>query len=138
MLWILWTTIIKSKVFTNVQKKGRERLLKSYPNITFTTSDRVSSAPRFPTVFIKKMQGAAKGYTLEDSAVNAIQSVFQIEVTTNTNQDDAEKVADVIADIMISMGYNMIGEPFPDNTSDVYRNISRWQRLIGYNDILNF
>lgn len=138
MLWILWTTIIKSKVFTNVQKKGRERLLKSYPNITFTTSDRVSSAPRFPTVFVKKMQGAAKGQTTEMKSVEATISTFQIEVTTNTNQDDAEKVADVVEDIMVSLGYDPIGEPFPDNTQDVYRNISRYQRVIGEDDILNF
>lgn len=138
MLWILWTSIIKSKVFTNVQRKGRERLLKTYPGITFTTSSKVSTKPKFPTVFIRKMQGTARGQTLEDSKVNAILSVFQVEVTTNTNQEDAEKVADVIADIMISMGYDMIGEPFPDDSTDVYRNISRWQRVIGYNDILDF
>lgn len=134
----MWTTIIKSKVFTNVQKKGRERLLKTYPSITFTTSSKVSTKPKFPTVFIRKMQGTSRGQTLEDSEANAILSVFQIEVTTNTNQDDAEEVADVIADIMISMGYDMVGEPFPEDSAYVYRNISRWQRLIGYNDILNF
>lgn len=134
----MWTSIIKPKVFTNVQKKGKEKLLKKFPNINFTTSDKSAAKPKFPTVYIKQMQGSARGQTLEDTQPNAILSTFQIEITTNTTQTDAENVADVIAGIMISMGYSMIGEPFPDNSSDTYRNVSRWQRLIGHDDILNF
>lgn len=134
----MWTKIIPPKVFTNVQKIGKEKLLKKYPNINFTTSDRAPTKPKFPTVYIKKMQGSARGGTLEDAKVNAVLSVFQIEVTTNTSQNDAETVADAVADIMTDMGYGMIGEPFPDNTADIYRNVSRYQRLIGYGDILNF
>ncbi len=121
-----------------MQKKGKEKLLKKFPNINFTTSDKSTAKPKFPTVYIKQMQGSAQGQTLEDTQPNAILSTFQIEITTNTTQTDAENVADVIAGIMISMGYSMIGEPFPDNSSDIYRNVSRWQRLIGYNDILKF
>lgn len=134
----MWIKIIPSKVFTRIQMAGREKLLKRYPNINFTTNDRASSKPKFPTVYVKKMQGSARGRTLEDTKVNGILAIYQIEVTTNTNQNDAENVADVVADTMISMGFDMVGEPFPDNTADVYRNISRWQRIIGYNDKLNF
>lgn len=134
----MWTTIIKPKVFTYVQNIGKERLIKKFPDITFTTSDRTPIKPKFPTVYIKQMQGAARYGTLEDAKVNSVLSTFQIEVTTNTSQNDAEKVADVVADIMTDIGYSMIGEPFPDNTADIYRNVSRFQRLIGASDLLNF
>lgn len=126
------------KVFTHLQMVGREKLSKRYPNINFTTSDRAATKPKFPTVYVKKLQGSARGRTLEDTKVNGILTTFQIEVTTNTNQSDAENAANVVADIMIDMGFDMMGEPLPDNSADVYRNVSRWQRLIGYNDILNF
>lgn len=134
----MWTKIITPKVFTHVQAKGREKLQKKYPNINFTTSDKASTKPKFPTVYIKKMQGKPIGRTLEDTKVNGIEAVFQIEVTTNANQNDADNVADVIADIMIDMGFDMVGEPFPDSSTDVYRNISRWRRPIGYDNKLNF
>lgn len=134
----MWTSIIKPKVFTNVQKKGKEKLLKKFPNINFTTSDKSTAKPKFPTVYIKQMQGSAKGKDLEASAINATLSIFQIEVTTNTTQNDADIVADIIENIMVSMLYEPIGEPFADSNSDVYRNIARYQRIIGYNDILNF
>lgn len=134
----MWATLIKSKVFTNIQRKGREKLQKKYPNINFTTSGRTATKPKFPNVYVQKMQGKAIGKTLEDAKVNGVISSFQIDVTTNTNQNDADNVADVIADIMIDMGYDMIGDPFPDDSEDVYRNTSRWQMTIGYNDKLNF
>lgn len=134
----MWTRIIPSKVFTHVQAEGREKLQKKYPNINFTTSDKVSTKAKFPTVYIQKLQGKPVGRTLEDTKVNGITATFQIDVTTNTNQTDADNVADAIADIMISINFDMIGEPFPDDSTDVYRNVSRWQRTIGYNDKLNF
>lgn len=121
-----------------MQAEGREKLQKKYPNINFTTSDKVSTKAKFPTVYIQKLQGKPVGRTLEDTKVNGITATFQIDVTTNTNQTDADNVADAIADIMISINFDMIGEPFPDDSTDVYRNVSRWQRTIGYNDKLNF
>lgn len=113
------------KVFTHLQMVGREKLSKRYPNINFTTSDRAATKPKFPTVYVKKLQGSARGRTLEDTKVNGILTTFQIEVTTNTNQSDAENAANVVADIMIDMGFDMMGEPLPDNSADVYRNVSR-------------
>lgn len=121
-----------------MQAEGRKKLQKKYPNINFTTSDKASTKAKFPTVYIKKLQGKPVGRTLEDTKVNGITAAFQIDVTTNTNQSDADNAADVIADIMIGMDFDMVGEPVPDNSTDTYRNISRWQRTIGYNDKLNF
>ena len=141
----MWTKIIPSKVFTRLKNEGKKRIENTYDSYekkfkspNFTDTDRSTSTTKFPTIYLKKMQGKAIGRTLEDTKVNGITSTFQIEVTTNTKQNDSEIIADVLADLMIEMGYEMIGDPVPDNTGDVYRNISRWQRTIGYNDKLNF
>lgn len=154
----MWIRYIPTKVFNALQRKGREKLKNTYdytgrskfPPVNFTTvnknkanltaeeQEKEKAKRKFPTVYLQKLQGQPKGRTLEDTKVNAILSSFQIEVVTNTNQTDAEIIADVLADIMIDMGFDMAGEPFPDNDYETYRNISRWQRLIGYNDKLNF
>lgn len=154
----MWIRYIPTKVFNALQRKGREKLKNTYdytgrnkfPTVNFTTvnknkanltkeeQEKEDAKRKFPTVYLKKLQGQPRGRTLEDTKVNAILSSFQIEVVTNTNQTDAEIIADVLADIMIDMGFDMVGEPFPDNDYDTYRNVSRWQRLIGYNDKLNF
>lgn len=142
----MWIKIIQSKVFASAQSKGRERLKKTYDytskkkfdSVNFTTSSKTLTNPKFPTVYLKKLQGQPRGRTLEDTKVNAILTTFQIEVYTNTNDTDAGIIADAMADIMIEMGFDMIGEPYADNSENVYRNVSRWQRLIGFGDKLNF
>lgn len=154
----MWIKYIPTKVFNALQRKGREKLKNTYdytgrskfPTVNFTSvnknkanltkeeQEKEDAKRKFPTVYLQKLQGQPRGRTLEDTKVNAILSSFQVEVVANTNQTDAEIIADVLADIMIDMGFDMVGEPVPDNDFDTYRNISRWQRLIGYNDILNF
>ena len=142
---VLWTSLISTRAFTNIRRKGEARLKqkmdsngRKFEKVNFTSSNTSNAPPVFPTVYVRKLQGKPIGYTLEDRKINGIMSVIQIEAITNTNQRDAEIIADVIGDILIEMGYEMLGDSFPDNLSDVYRNVSRWQRLIGASDILNF
>lgn len=133
----MWTTSISSKVFTIIKAKATTKLNTKYPDINFTTSSSVSSEPKFPTVYIKQMQGAERGQDLEGTEVNAVLSSFQIEVVTNTNDTDAREVASVVADIMKSLRYQMIGEPYADNTSsDTHRNVARYQRIVAFGDTL--
>lgn len=129
---------MENKIYNNIKVQGTAKLKKKYPNITFTDSDRSSTTPKFPTVYIKKMQGASKGRSLQGNSLNAATFPYQIEVTTNTTQDDAEEVADVIADIMVSMGFDAVGTPFPDNSGDAFRVVARYERIIGAKELLNF
>lgn len=132
----MWTSDIQSSVFTRIKAEGNKRLKSKYPNIYFTTSSKALSGPKFPAVYVKRMQGAERGQDLDGTSVNAVLSTFQIEVTTNTNDTEAQEVADVILEVMKSMRYQVLGEPFPDNDNDTYRNVARYQRIVGYNDIL--
>ena len=132
----MWTSKIQSKVFTRIKTEGTKKLKKCYPDICFTTSSKKSSNPKFPTVYLKRMQGAEKGQTLDGTTVNALISTFQVEVVDNVSDDRAQEVADVIYGVMKTMGYQVLGEPVADNTNDEYRNVARYQRLIGANDII--
>lgn len=133
----MWTSkILPSKVFTRIKSEGTKELKKSYPNIFFTTSSKAQTDPKFPTVYVKRMPGAERGQTLDGTTVNAILSTFQIEVIDNESDTRAQEVADVVYGIMKSMRYQMLGEPIADNTDDAYRNVARYQRIVGYNDVL--
>lgn len=132
----MWTSDIANSVFTRVKTEGTKQLQTKYPSIYFTTKSKVATTPKFPTVYIKRLQGAERGQDLNGTSVNAILSTFQVEVTTNTNDTDAQEVADVVCGIMKSMRYQMLGEPFSDNVGDTYRNVARYQRIVGYSDTL--
>lgn len=133
----MWTKYIKSIVFTRIKTEGTAKLQKQFPNIYFTTSDKVSTTAKFPTVYLKKLQGAERGRTLDGTTVNGVLAGFQIDVIDNKSDNNAENVSDVIGDIMKSMGFEMVGDPFPNSQStDEYRFTARYQRLIGASDTL--
>lgn len=133
----MWTSDIQSIVFSRIKREGTKKLKTKYPNIFFTTSSTAETNPQFPTVYIKRLQGAERGQTIDGTTVNGIVSSFQIEVTDNQSDNRAQEVADVICLIMKSMRYQMLGEPFSDNTQKgVHRNVSRYQRIVGFNDVL--
>lgn len=133
----MWTKNIFTSVYSRVSANGRIRLREKYPKIAFTNSTPRTSISSFPTVIMTKLQGSETSKDIEASFVNGIYSNIQIEVVTNTNQEDADDVADVCLDLMKSLHYEMVGEPFPDSTqANEYRNISRYRRIVDYGDVL--
>lgn len=131
----MWTKIIQPKVFTAIKTKVSEKIQTKYPNIYFTTSDKTLTNPRFPTVYLKKLQGQEQGETTEKD-LNAIVSSFQVEVTDNTNEANCIEIADLVMDVMNDMGYSVLGDSVQDNTDSVYRNIARYQRTIAKEDVI--
>lgn len=87
----MWTSDIQSSVFTRIKAEGTKKLKTKYPNINFTTSSKKSSNPKFPSVYVKRMQGKEEGQTLDGQTVNAVTSTFQIEVTDNTSDTVAQQ-----------------------------------------------
>lgn len=132
----MWTSDITSIVFTRIKVEATRELKSKYPDINFTTSDKVRTEPTFPNVFVKRLQGSERGQTLDGETVNATLSSFQIEVADNVSDSRSQEVADTIYAIMKKMRFEAIGEPFQDNIDDVHRNVARYRRVIGYNDTL--
>ena len=133
----MWMKYIKSIVFTRIKNEGTAKLKATFPDIYFTTSDKVSTNPKFPTVHLRKLQGQEKGRTLDGIEINGVLSSFQIDVIDNKSDNNAENVSYVIADIMKGMRFEMVGDPFPNSKgTNEYRFTSRWQRVIADGDII--
>lgn len=133
----MWTKDVFTSVYSRITANGKIRLKSKYPKITFTNSTPKSKITSFPTVIITKLQGSETSKDIEGSFVNGIVSNIQIEVITNTNQQDADDVADTCLDLMKSLRYEMVGEPYSNSTQDnEYRNISRYRRNVDYGDII--
>ena len=132
----MWFSRITTTVFTRIKAIVNKKLASTYPDINFTTSDKTMTDPKFPTVYLKRMQGAERGQDLEGSSVNAMLVTFQVEVTDNISDTRALEVADECCAVMKSMGFQLVGEPIPDNANGKFRNIARYQRIVGHNDTL--
>lgn len=132
----MWTGEIASIVFTKVKVGAEKELKTKYPDISFTTSDRVQRDPKFPSVYIKELGSPESGSDLEGNFVYSINSTFQIEVSDSISQERAKRVMDKIVYLMKKMKYKISVSPYPNNTEGVYRVIARFTRNVDWNDIL--
>lgn len=132
----MWFSKITTTVFTRIKALVNKKLLSTYPDLNFTTSDKSTTEPKFPTVYLKRLQGAERGQDLDGSGVNAMFVTFQVEVTDNVSDTRALEVADECCAVMKTMRFQLVGEPIPDNSNGIFRNIARYQRIVGYNDTL--
>ena len=130
----MWASGLADRAFTMLSYECK----KKYPKANFTTVGRSTTPSSFPNVYFKKLQGSAIGYTLENAQINAVILAVQIEVVDNASQQTAEDISWYITEIMASLGFQMVGDPFPDDSEDVYRYVTRYQRIIGASEKLNF
>jgi hypothetical protein len=132
----MWFSRITNIVLTRVKAIVGKKLNTKYPDIDFTTSASSSTTPKFPTVYIKRMQGAERGQDLDGSTVNAMLVTFQVEITDNISETRAQEVSDDVCAVMKSMRFQILGDPVTDSQGNIHRNIARYQRIVGYGDTL--
>lgn len=127
---------IESQIFSLIKAKFPDGVKKKYPDLNFTTSDKSSTKPKFPTAYIHLMEPTEAGETLEGTSLNAVNAAFQIDVSDNQSQARADEVAKEILKIMKSMRFSAKPLPFHNNVGDVYRTTARYRRIIGAGDII--
>lgn len=127
---------IQTRVFSRIKNKFPTKLKTKYPDISFTTSDRVADTAKFPTVYVHEMGGQEIADDLDGTTINAIRSTFQIEVYDNKSMNNAKEVMDSVVEIMKTMRYRVVTMPEFQTNSDVYRVVGRFRRVIASGDVL--
>ena len=134
-----WTDRISSVVFTRIKNEFSSSLKTKYKmtSSNFSTVGSSDTPAVFPFVYVQLLPSAETGQDLEGTSINATLSSFQIEVTDNGENDSvANEIAWFICGVMKSMRYQMVGEPITEETDSTFRVIARYQRIVGFNDIL--
>lgn len=125
-------TIVHSRIKAIVTSKLKTK----YPDISFTTSDKVKDKPKFPNVYTHMLGSQEKGSDLENNTINGALASFQIEVTDNESQTRAKVVMNEVVSVMKSMRFSVIAMPESQNTDTSYRCVARFRRVIGNLDVI--
>lgn len=131
-----WAYDLEKKIFSIVKSRTYENLKTKYPNVYITDIEKNTSKAVFPTVYIHELPGVEKASDLEGFSINAVQETFQIDVITNTSQNDANKVMAIVADEFKRLCFKVTAMPEFDGTGETYRSTMRARRIISANDIL--
>lgn len=130
-----WIFDLQDIIFDTIQNDVEDELLGKYPDLFFTTTDINEKDPSFPTVVVREVGGVERGMTLENDGINAILYTMQVDVYSNTREQDAKRVMKSVVECLKKLQFTIIAMPEFNNT-DVYRCTLRAQRMIGANDIL--
>ncbi len=127
---------IETTVFSRIKAILTSKLKTKYPDITFTTSDKVSSNPKFPNVYVHMLGSQEIGEDLENNTINGVLATFQIETTDNEKQTIAKDVMNEVVGVMKDMRFSVVLMPEFQNTDTAKRCVARFRRTIGNLDIL--
>lgn len=127
---------IESIVFSRIKAILTSKLKTKYPDLDFTTSDKVPKKPKFPNVYVHLISSPEIGIDLDNDSINGILPAFQIETTDNQNQNRAKDVMDEVVKVMKGMRFTVIATPEFKNTDSAYRSVARFRRAVGNQDIL--
>ena len=127
--------MVEESVFTKIKYNATELLKAKYPDISFTTDDKLRKTASFPAVYVHLLSSPERGQDLEGISINAGYFTFQIEVVDNRSQKRAKEVMETILFIMKKMRFE-INFPEVQNTNDYYRCVARCSRIIGSGDVL--
>ena len=127
---------IQSRVYSRLVNKCPSSLKTKYPDLTFTTSDRVPQNPKFPNVYVHERGSMELARDLQGTTINAIRASFQIEVTDNSNMTNATEIMNYVVGEMKVMRFEIVTMPEFENTPSVYRKVAVFRRVLGDGDTL--
>lgn len=127
---------IENIVYSRIQYSIPQKIKDKYPDLNFTTDNRELTSPKFPCVYVHLMPSVEVGQDLEGISINGGRFTFQIEVYDNQSQNRAKTIMSEIVGIMKKMCFELNAFPEFQNTTDIYRSVARFRRVIGAGDIL--
>lgn len=125
-----WFSQIQSKVFTQVQYM----LKKSYPTLTCTTKNEHETPATFPTLYLHELQPMEVGQDLTNTTVNGIRCTIEIQVWTNTTEEDCRKILNSAVIEMKRLKFNISAMPLVELKSKIAWGVIRATRIIGNSD----
>lgn len=127
---------IETQIFSLIKAKFSAKIKEKYKDLNFTTSDRSSTKPKFPTVYIHMIDSQEVGSDLEGTSIPGVNASFQIDVSDNQSNKRTDDVAKEVLRVMKGLKFKPFTMPMHNNNGDVYITTARYRRVIGDGDIL--
>lgn len=127
---------IETIVYSNIKAIVTSKFKTKYPEISFTTSDKLRNEPKFPNVYVHMLSSPEVGSDLSGDAINGIDATFQIETTDNQSYGRAKEIMNEIVGVVKKMRFSITVMPEMGNTDSAYRCVMRCKRIIGNLDTL--
>jgi hypothetical protein len=136
-----WVFNIESKIYTIVKTRLTNALKDVYPKLLITQQQRLNDDTQLPVIYIKMLDSPEIGADLDGSTVNAMLVTFETHITVSKDSglSGLRKISASVLENFKKLRFQMAtrGE-ITRETSDTYTTISRYNRVIGAEEEINF
>lgn len=136
-----WVFNIESKIYTVVKTRLTNALKDVYPKLLITQQQRLNDDTQLPVIYIKMLDSPEIGADLDGSTVNAMLVTFETHITVSKDSglSGLRKISASVLENFKKLRFQMAtrGE-ITRETSDTYTTISRYNRVIGAEEEINF
>lgn len=127
---------LETQIFSLIKAKFSAKIKEKYKDLNFTTSDKSSTKPKFPTVYIHMIDSQEVGSDLEGTSIPGVNAAFQVDVSDNQNNSRTDEAAKEVLRVMKGLKFKPFTMPMHNNSGDVYITTARYRRVIADNDRL--
>lgn len=128
-----WVSDFKTKIASYLKQK----IPQEHPKAQVTDRSKDLSQPIFPTVYYHAMPFTETAKDLEGRSISGITASYQVDVITNTSQEDAEIIMGTVVGLFKRLRFDVVSFPEFNNTSDkTFRSTARFRRAVDADDIL--
>lgn len=136
-----WVFNIESKIYTIVKTRLTNALKDVYPKLLITQQQRLNDDTQLPVIYIKMLDSPEIGADLDGATVNAMLVTFETHITVSKDSglSGLRKISASVLENFKKLRFQMAtrGE-ITRETSDTYTTISRYNRVIGAEEEINF
>ena len=109
-------------------------LKKTYPSLKCTTKNESETPASFPTLYLHELQPLEVGQDLTNTSVNGIRCTIEIQVWTNTTEEDCRKILNSAVTEIKQMRFNISAMPIVQTKDKIAWGVIRATRIIGNSD----
>ena len=132
----LWFMDLLPKIFSFVSYSMDEIPEIADMKIKYTDESFNVTEAVFPTVYIHELTGPELGNDLENTTVNAVNELIQIDVFNVTGEMDNRKILAAAIVAMKGLRFTMSDKPFVNTEGSLTTGIIRFRRIIAAGDTL--
>lgn len=136
-----WVFDIESKIYTIVKTRLVKALSTTYPKLLVTQEQKLNDEVQLPSIYIKMLDSPEIGADLDNSNVNAMLVTFETHITVSKDMEltGLRRISASVLEQFKKLRFNMVtrGEIVRE-TSDTYKSIARFRRVIGAGEEINF
>ena len=136
-----WVYETENKIYSRVNGILQSQYKKKFSGFNVTLDNATPTKAKLPSVYLAFLGSGERGQTLDGTYINGVSMTVEVHVKTTSDEkqgvDLNREIAYAATDALKTMGFTATTLNIPTSNIDgVYESVSRYNRVIGANDVL--